>query len=210
MYELHYSPGTASLVVHWLLIEVDQPHTLKPVDLAAGEHKTAAYLKLNPAGVVPTLLIDGVPYTEAAALALTIADRHPAAKLAPALGSTQRTRYYEWAFFCANTLQPAFRHWFYAAEGAGEANSEATREHARARIEAAFARVDASLGAHGPYLLGESLSAVDFLMTMLMRWSRGMPKPATEWPSIAAYVARMKSRPSLKTLYAREGLTDWT
>jgi glutathione S-transferase len=50
---------------------------------------------------------------------------------------------------------------------------------------------------------------VDFLGTMLMRWSRNMPKPATQWPAIAGYVARMKGRPTFKVLYEREGLTEW-
>ena len=49
----------------------------------------------------------------------------------------------------------------------------------------------------------------DFYLTMLMRWSRNMPKPATEWPQLAALAQRMKARPSLKVLYEREGLTEW-
>ena len=53
------------------------------------------------------------------------------------------------------------------------------------------------------------MSAADFVTTMLMRWARNMPKPATEWPAIAGYVKRMKARPSFKTLYEREGLTEW-
>ena len=44
---------------------------------------------------------------------------------------------------------------------------------------------------------------------MLMRWSRNMPKPAMEWPHLAALAARLKARPSFTTLYAREGLTEW-
>ena len=71
-------------------------------------------------------------------------------------------------------------------------------------------RLDAHLAAHGPYVCGEKISAVDFYATMLMRWSRNMPKPATEWSSIAGYVARMKSRPSFRVLYQREGLTEWS
>ncbi len=208
-YELYYAPGTASLVVHWLLIELDVPHTLKPLDLARGEHKSPEYLRLNPAGVVPTLLIDGVPHTEAAALALALADRHPAAGLAPAVDSAERVDYYQWAFYCANTLQPAFRNWFYPAEAAGAGQEEAVKEQARQRIEAAFARIDAHLASGGPYLLGATPRAVDFLLTMLMRWSRGMPRPATEWPAISAYVGRMRGRATFRTLYAREGLTDW-
>lgn len=44
---------------------------------------------------------------------------------------------------------------------------------------------------------------------MLVRWSRNMPRPGTEWPAIRDYVARMKARPSFATLYEREGLTEW-
>ena len=47
------------------------------------------------------------------------------------------------------------------------------------------------------------------LATMLVRWSRNMPRPGTEWPAIRDYVARMKARPSFATLYEREGLTEW-
>src|SRR3546814_1352195 len=47
-------------------------------------------------------------------------------------------------------------------------------------------RLDAHLAAHGPHLLGERLSAADFYLVMLMRWSRGMPKPAHEWTHLGA------------------------
>jgi glutathione S-transferase len=44
---------------------------------------------------------------------------------------------------------------------------------------------------------------------MLMRWSRNMPRPATQWPRLAALAQRMKSRDSFNALYAAEGLTEW-
>ena len=77
------------------------------------------------------------------------------------------------------------------------------------RIEAHWQRIDAHLAAHGPHLLGEEPSVADFYLTMLMRWSRNMPRPATDWPRLAALAARMKARPSFAVLYAREGLTEW-
>lgn len=210
MYTLYYAPGTASLVVHWLLIELDAPHQLHRLDLPAGEHKRAEYLALNPSGLVPTLLVDGEPLTEAAALVMHLADAHPEAALAPAPGSLQRGHYYQWLLHLANTLQPAFRHWFYPAEAAGEANTEAAKACARQRIEACWDRIDAHLAAHGPFLLGAAVSAADFHLTMLMRWSRNMPRPATDWPHLNALAGRMKARPAFRTLYAREQLTDWT
>ena len=83
VYTLYYSPGTASMCVHQALIETNAQYRLVLVDLKAGKQREPAYFKLNPGGVVPTLLIDEVPFTESAALMMTIATRHPAAGLAP-------------------------------------------------------------------------------------------------------------------------------
>jgi glutathione S-transferase len=210
MITLYYSPSTAALVVHWLLIELEVPHTLHKLDLEAGDHKLPAYLALNPAGVVPTLVIDGQPITEAAAIALHLADTYPGRGFAPAAGTLARAAYYQWMFFLANTVQPAFRAWFNPTEPAGEANVDAVKACARERIERAWAQVDAHLAARGPHLLGDKLSTPDFMLTMLMRWSRNMPRTATEWPALARLAATMKARPAFKEVYAREGLTDWT
>lgn len=207
---LYGSVSTASLVVHWLLIELDVPHTLHLLDFDKQEQKSAEYLKLNPAGVVPTLVQDGQTITEAPAIVMHLADSHPQAGLAPALGTAERAQYYRWMLFMANTLQPAYRAWFYPHEIAGADNVEAVQQHARQKIEAAWQRVSDHLETDGRYLLGEKLSAADFLLTMLMRWSRNMPKPSDTWPVLRAYAQHMKARPAFKEVYGREGLTDWT
>lgn len=209
MYTLYYSPGAASFAVHWLLIELDVPHELRKVDLDAGEQRSPEYLKLNPNGLVPTLLVDGAPLYESAALLLLLAERHPQAGLAPAPGSPRRGAYLTWMFHLSNTLQAAYRDWFHPDEQVGESCAGAVKAGAQTRIEAAWGRIDAALRAGGPWLAGDRASAADFLATMLMRWSRNMPQPATGWPAIAGYVARMKSRPSFRTLYAREELSEW-
>lgn len=209
MYTLYYAPGAASLAVHWLLLELGVEHRLEKVDLAAGQQRAADYLKLNPNGVVPTLIVDGAPMYECAALLLMLAERHPETGFAPALGSRERQLYLQWMLHLANTLQPAFRLWFYPAEAADVEHAEAAKAKARERIEAAFDRLSAQIQAAGPYICGEAISAVDFFATMLMRWSRNMPKPATEWPVLAAFAARMKARPSFRTLYDSEGLSEW-
>jgi glutathione S-transferase len=209
MYTLYYSPGAASFAVHWLLIEIGAPHELKKIDLDAGEQRSPEYLKLNPNGVVPTLIVDGRPLYECAALLMLLTERHPQEGFAPPPGSPQRGSYLTWMLHLANTVQPADRDWFYPDRVAGPAAVEAVKAGAHARLVAAWDRIDAQIRAGGPYLVGDRVWAVDFFATMLMRWSRNMPKPATEWPGIADYVARMKLRPSFKALYEREGLTEW-
>jgi glutathione S-transferase len=209
MYVLYGSPGSASLVLHWLLLEIGAAHRIETVDLKAGAQRSAEYLRLNPNGVVPTLVVDGLPVYETAALVMLLAERHPQAQLAPAPGTRERAWYYQWIMHLANTLHPAFRAWFYPQEPAGEAQIDTVKANMRARIEGVWDRVDAHLAAHGPYVCGEHVSAADFLLTMFMRWSRNMPKPATEWPRLNALAARMKARPTFKTVYEREGLTEW-
>ncbi len=208
MYSLYYSPGAASLVVHWLLIELGVPHELRLVDTAAKQHKGADYLALNPNGVVPTLIDQGQPLYEAAALVLHLADRHAEVALAPAGDDPQRGQYLQWVLNLANTLQSPLRLWWYPQD-IGAERPDAVKDGARGRIEAAWDRLDAHLAANGPYLLGERLSAADFYLTMLMRWTRNMPRPGHEWPHLAALAQRLKARPSFRTLYEREGLTEW-
>ena len=206
---LYYAPGAASMLVHWLLLELDVPHELRLVDTAAKQQKTPEYLALNPNGVVPTLVIDGVPQHEAAAMAMVLAERHPQAGLGPAAGDPRRADYLQWMFNLANMVQPLFRQWWYPGEPAGEANADILRAHCALRIEAEWQRIDDHLAANGPYLLGDDLGVVDFYLVMLMRWSRNMPKPATEWPHLSALAQRLKARPSFKALYEREDLTEW-
>jgi glutathione S-transferase len=210
MYTLYYSPGTASMCVHHALIEADAAHRLELVDLQAGAQRDPAYLKLNPGGQVPTLLIDEKPFTETGALMMILATRHPEARLAPAENAPNRPAWYQWIVYFANTLQPAFRLWFYPTDISDDAHVQAVLAAAtRRNIEKAWSRIDAHLQTQGPYLLGAQCSAADLMLIMLMRWSRKMPKPATEWGALHPFAARMKARPSWKTLCASEGLSDW-
>ncbi|MGH8373327.1 MAG: glutathione S-transferase family protein [Gammaproteobacteria bacterium] len=209
MYTLYYSPGAASMAVHLTLLESGVPHKLHLLDLDAKQQKSADYLKLNPNGVVPTLIVDGKPYYECAALLMLLAERHPDARLAPLPGAATRALYLQWMFHFANTLQPAFRQWFYPAEYGAIGNEAEIKRFASQRVEAAWDRLDAQLAAHGPYVLGDTFSLTDLYATMLMRWSRNMPKPATEWPALRHLAGIVKARPSWKRVYALEGLTEW-
>ena len=206
---LYGSASTASLVVHWLLIELDIEHELVLLDFDTRQQKSADYLALNPAGRVPTLVIDGQVLTEAAAIALHLADLHPQAGLLPAPGTEARAQAYRWMFWCANTLQPAYRAWFYADEVAGASNADAVRDSARQQLEAGWERFAGHLQQGGPYVLGDRVSVVDFMLVMLMRWSRNMPVPSDTWPELKAYAERLKARPAFAEVYRREGITDW-
>jgi len=66
---LYYAPGACSMASHIVLEETGEKYEPRKVDLAGGEQRTEAYLKLNPLGRVPVLgLDDGTPLTENTAI----------------------------------------------------------------------------------------------------------------------------------------------
>ena len=209
MYTLYYSPGSASMVVHLALLEIGVPHRLELVDFERDAQHSPEYLRLNPRGQVPTLLIDGQPYFESAALLMLLAERHPEARLAPSPGSALRADHFQWIVFFANAIGPAYRQWFYPPDLGSEEHPPFVREALRQKIEGAWSLVDAHLAVHGPYMLGAEFSAVDLLALMYMRWSRNMPRPVTAWSALKPYADRLRARPSWARLYEIEGLTEW-
>jgi glutathione S-transferase len=197
------------MAVHWMLIELGVAFEARLVSIDAGAQRSPEYLRLNPAGRVPTLVIDGVPYRESAALLMLLAERHPDKAFAPLPGSPNRAHWLETMIFLANTLLPAMRDWFYAATDGDPSGADAVKALARRRIEGAWDRLDAQLSDGRTYLLGSELTTADFLGVMLMRWSRNMPRPAATWKNLAPYIQRMRSRPAFIDVNDREGLTDW-
>ena len=81
---LAYCPVACSLVPYILLTEAGASFDILPVNLAKDEHHSAEYLRLNPKGKVPALIVDGAPLTENVAIQLWIARQFPAANLMPA------------------------------------------------------------------------------------------------------------------------------
>lgn len=209
MYTLYYGRGAASLAIHAALQEIGAPYQLVEVDLDAGQQRSPEYLRLNPQGKVPTLVIDGQPFHESAALMLILAERHPHASLAPPAGSLARAEWYELAVTMANSLGNNFRLWFYPADIGSSESDTALRSAIQQRIESMWATLDARLSDNGPYLLGESFSGVDLMLTMYMRWSRNMPRPATAWPALKKYADMMRARPSWRHITEVEALTGW-
>jgi glutathione S-transferase len=209
MYTLYYSPGTASMVVHLALLEIGAPHELRLVDFDADAQHDPGYLKLNPRGVVPTLVIDGSAYFESAALLMVLAERHPEAKLAPAPGTPERAAWYQWIVFLSNTLMATYRLWFYPPELGSAEHAPQARAAIQHKIEGVWDQLDAQLAAHGPYLLGADFSGADLLLTMLMRWSRNMPRPVDQWPALKHLADLVRARPSWQKLYEIEGLGQW-
>lgn len=206
MFKLFYSPGSAALAPHCALEEAGAAYELVLVDTKSGAHKKPEYLKLNPNGRIPTLAQGDFVMYESAAILMHVADYHPAQGLAPAIGTPERGRYYQWVTYLTNTVQEAYMQYFHAdyyGSPAAHADIKATAE---TRLQPMFRILDDAL-APGPYLLGQRFSAADIFLIMMARWSRNMTKPAITYPNIKRCVDLVVARPAIQRAYKAEGLS---
>jgi glutathione S-transferase len=208
MLQLHYFPSNASMAPHILLEELGVPFTLKRVDRAANAHKSPEYLKLNPNGQIPVLEDGDLVLYETAAICLHLADTHPAAGLAPAVGSAARAHFYKWLAWLSNTVQPALMLYFYPERWADDERAAAqVKAHAEAAVGGLLDQLDAELARHGrPWLLGDHYSALDPYAMMLCRWTRGFARPARSLPQLGPYLQRVLARPAVQRAIATEAL----
>jgi len=210
MYQLHYFPSNANAAPHMLLEEIGVKYGLVLVDRVNNAQKSRAYLKINPNGRIPTLVDENLIVSEAAAIVLHLADQHPAAGLAPQVGTPERAKFYQWLIFLTNSLQEELMTWQYPERLAGDdaTATEVVKRGAEARASKFLDVVEDHLKANGPLFLGGQLSAVDFYFVMVSRWARPMSKPPRSRPSIAKLLDKVTALPSVRRAYAREGITD--
>jgi len=205
MIELHYYPSNASFAPHLLLEEMGIPYTLREVDRANNAHKSPEYLKLNPNGLIPTLVDGDLVLYETAAILMHLADCHPG--FAPAPGTPQRAQYYKWMVWLTNTLQSMLIHYFYPDRMATDAAEVKAR--AEAQVAPMLDQLDAELARHGgDWFLGAQFTAVDPLVFMLCRWTRMQARPAKTRPALGAYLKRVLDRPATQRVVAKEKLAD--
>jgi glutathione S-transferase len=211
MMQLHYYPSNASFTPHVLLHEVGAPFELTLVKRMENAHKQTEYLKLNPNGLIPVLVDGELVLYETAAICLYLADKFPAAALAPPLGSVQRAHFYKWLAWLTNTLQATLIVYFYPERWVNDGDAGAAAQvkaHAMAKVQSLLELLDAQLASHsGPWLLGAEYSAVDPYAFMLCRWTRGFnSRPARDYPNIAPYLKRVLERPAVQQVFAAEEL----
>lgn len=207
---LHHHPGNASLAPHILLEELGAPYALQLVDRARAEHKSPAYLKLNPNGQIPVLVDGELVLYEAAAICLHLVDRHADARLAPPPGSDARGQFYRQLVWLTNTLQAALMLYFYPERWVDDGDAAAAaqlRRRSEQRIGAMLDLLDAELARHGgDWLLGADYTAADPYALMLCRWTRGFARPAREREHLGPYLQRMLARPAVQRAFEQEGL----
>jgi glutathione S-transferase len=184
MLTLYFAPGSSSMAAHIALHEVDAPFESRPMSFKKNDMQSADFLKLNPDGKVPTLLIDGRVLTEVAGILFYLAKRFPEATLLPPDDIEAEAQAVSWMSFIASTLHPA---------------RQKGIDHARA----VWAIADKKLG--NGWALGEHYSIADIhLFRLYWRLFNSLKLTPGTFPNLDAHYARMMARPAVRRTIAVE------
>jgi glutathione S-transferase len=178
MLTLFFAPGSSSMAVHIALHEIGAPFEAKPMSFKKNEMRMADFLEINPAGKVPTLLIDGRPLTEVAGILFYLARRFPEAGLLPHGDIEAEAHVVSWMSFIASTLHLA-------------------RRQGLDHVREVYGITDRRLG--GGWILGERYSIADIhLFRVYWRMFNSLHPASGEFPSLDAHYARMMARPAVQ------------
>lgn len=203
MNKLYYSPGACSIGIHVLLEEIGQPYAAEPVNLREPPaHRPVT--GLNQKSKVPTLVrADGSVLTEWPAIAVWLASVNPAAGLLPG-DAEGLARALEVIDYCVATVH--MQGFTRIVRPGNFAPSEADHEAVKARgleiFTAGLAVLDHGLAGRD-YVVG-LYSIADAAVFYIEFWAAhrlGLTLPA----NAAAHYARMKARPAVAAVLAKEG-----
>jgi glutathione S-transferase len=199
--KLYYSPGACSLSPHIVLRELGHNFDIERVDVATKVTETGAdFRAINPKGYVPALrLADGDVLTEGAAIVQYLADSSGARQLAPEPGTLARARLQEHLNFIASELHKAFAPLFHGATGEA-------RDAAAANVGRRLDHLEKQFADGRSYLLGDGFSVADAYLFVVATWTGPTGIGLTQWPRLAAFVERVRQRPSVVAAMAAEGL----
>lgn len=196
MYTLYYKPGACSMAVHVVLNELGVPFkAINQTDL-----KDPEFMKLNPRGQVPLLVVDGEPVKEGAALITWLLDEHKS-PLLPTSG-LERAKALEWLMWCNASLHPACSRIFGLSKMGLDAEITETLNKAfSAQVQVLWDEAEVRLGTT-KYLAGDSVTAADILLTVIANW--GLPR--TLGPNVKRLIAEISRRPSYQKALQAEGV----
>jgi glutathione S-transferase len=188
MLTLFHSPESRSVTIMSLIEEMGirdkinlRVVTIPRMDGSGGRDPSNPH----PEGKVPALVHDGVVITERAAIILQLTTLFPDSGLAPKIGTPEWGAFAAWLAWYQGVLEPVV-----ILEGAGITHpwlTAAIRDHKTAaeRLRGALEK--------GPWIMGETFSAVDILLHGPYAWFR---EATPDDPLIRDWVERCMARPA--------------
>ena len=195
---------TRTMRPHWVLHELGITDYEKHlIGSRTGETQTPEYLALNPRGKIPALQDGDLVLAESAAITTYLADTYgQETSLIPPPRTRERALYDQWCFFIMTELDA---HTLYVMRRHRDlANLYGEAPNAIKAAEEGFARqvavVTQALRSSGPYLLGETFTCADIILTTCLTWADFYKQPLDD--ILRDYTKRLMARPAYQSAAA--------
>jgi len=202
--ELYGAQASGSIAVEAALTLIGLPYKLIEGATWAEESARERVAPINAMRQVPTLILPGGEVmTESAAILIDLADRHPAARLAPSLEDPRRRQFLRWMVYVSSAIYSL--HWIkpdVRRIGAPESVRDAVVDAVHERIAFCWQNMDAQLTPRR-YLLGDELTVLDLYVTVVSRFGPWRQKFYAVAPRMAPVVRRVDADPRLAEFWAR-------
>jgi glutathione S-transferase len=194
MLGLYFAPGACSMAAHIVLEESGETYEPLRVDLAKGEQRTEAYLKINPQGRVPVLRLDnGAPLSENTAILPYLGKRFglwPKDPLAEAKALSL-------VGFFATSVHPAHAHVSRTERYCADPSCfPAIKDMGLRAFHGYVKHIDGMLAGRDWFLDGYSV--VDSYGLVFYTWGVRRELPMAELKNYTAFKDRMLQRPGVK------------
>ena len=199
---LYGAQASGSIAVEATLTLLGIPYSLIEGATWAEEAARERVAPLNPMRQIPTLVLEsGEIMTESAAILIYLADLHPAAGLAPALGDARRPQLLRWIVYVSSAIYSL--HWIkpdVRRIGAPESARTSVVDAVHERIAFCWNNMDRLLNP-GRYLLGDQLTVLDLYVTVVSRFGPWRERFYEEAPRMTPVVQRVDQEPRLAALW---------
>jgi len=198
--KLYILPGACSLAANISLREAGIKFDLIKVDRRTKRTDDGLdFNEVNPKGYVPALRLDsGEVLTENVVVLQYIADRNPAAKLAPPAGTMERYRLQEWLSFINSEVHKAFSPMF------APNSSEDMKQYARLNLTKRCTWLQGELASRN-FLMGEQFTVADAYLFTVLGWGSHVGFDIGQWPALKRFHERVGARPHVIEALKAEG-----
>jgi glutathione S-transferase len=196
--------GSCSLATHIALEEAGADYVFRKIDTAAGEQRTADYLKINPKARVPALVTEHGALTENVALLQFVAQSYPKAKLAPtdAFGLAKMNAFNA---YLSSTVHVNHAH---KMRGARWSDDPAVVENLKIKVPQTMtdcAQLIETEYLAGPWVMGAQYTVADGYLYTIENWFEADGVDMSKFPKIVAHRAAMNARPAVQRVLTSLG-----
>lgn len=204
--KLYYAPGACSFASHIALEEAGIPYETQKLNLAEGDQKKPEYLRLNPRGRVPTLVVDGEVLTENVGILTYLGGGYAGAGLWPKK-TWDQAKLVSMLAWLSNTVHPTYGH---IVRPERYATDDAAKEDIKAKGKASFQgyleEIDKLLEGH-KWAIANQYTVADGYLLVFYRWANRQRMAVNELKNYSALAQRVLARPAVQKVMKDEGIT---